>query len=385
MPNKESLAARYPDLLDEQDQPDLLPLIGDLDAIYSASEPPAHLTLAGALAQRERVAETRPQQRRWLPRFQPARRFPRRIGTVAAAMALAVVLLTAGSVFAYPLIRQVFDPNPGLTQVMQNPLLYQDVNASQTVDGFTLTVTKAYADANKVIIGYSVIDNSDPQTQVAYQPKLTAKESMTFHARIFGISQAGEVLFTSFDALSVLTGNPGQLHLHLEVDGWQPLPDPSVTPPPGQPTPKPAVALPQPLSVDFSVPFHPGRVVNLHQAVTVNGKTLILERVVVTPSETRAYLRGNGYPLALDSIPTLTVGSWNSSQLGSSQQHNEAVAVWPTDDQFPTNAMIAVNFETSLMDKHGAWTLVVPGLLNPPYDEQSAGLQGPWTFHFVVP
>ena len=143
--------------------------------------------------------------------------------------------------------------------------------------------------------------------------------------------------------------------------------------------------LTQPIGVDFSVPFHPGRVANLHQAVTVNGKTLILERVVVTPSETRAYLRGDGYPLALDSIPTLTVGAWSSTQLSSDQRPSPAIDVWPTDDQFPTNAMVAVNFETSLVNQHGSWTLVVPTLLNPPYDEQSAGTAGPWTFHFVVP
>jgi hypothetical protein len=385
MLNKESLSARYPDLLDGQDHADLLALAGDLDAIYNAPEPPVHLTLAGALAQREHAQKPR-SQRRWLRRFQPVQRFPRRIVIMAASLTLAV-LLTAGSVFAYPLIQHVFDPNPGLTQVVQNPLLYQDVNASQSVGGFTLKVTKAYADANKVVISYSVIEDSDPQAQVAYQPpKLTAKENMAFHPRIFVLSQVGTPLFTSFDILSAIAGNPGQLHLHLEVDGWQPVPNSLVTPSPGQPTPQPVVTVPQPITVDFAVPFHPGRVVNLHQAVMVHGKTLILERVVVTPSETRAYLRGDGYPLALDSIPTLTIGSWSSTQLDSSQPPSlGGVMIWPTDDHFPTNALLAVNFETSLMDKHGTWTLVVPSLLNAPYGEQSAGTSGPWIFHFVVP
>lgn len=383
MKPKEVLEARYPDVLAKQTDPDLVALVSDLDAAYTAPEPPTHLTLAAVLAQRERAPQPR-RQTLWPRRFQPTIRLPRRVSTAAAALLLAVVL-TAGSVFAYPLIRQAFDPNPGLTQVMQDPLLYQDVNASQSAGGFTLKVTKAYADANKVVIGYSVIEDSAPQAQVAYQPKLTAKEGMAFHPRIFGVSPPGKILFTSFDVLSAIAGNPGQLHLHLEVDGWHPLPGPSVTPSLGQPTPSPAAALPQPLAVDFSVPFHPGRVVNLHQAVTVNGKTLMLERVVVTPSETRAYLRGDGYPLALYGIPTLTVGSWSSTQLSSQQHPSPAVDVWPTDDQFPTLAMLAVNFETSLVDQHGQWTLTVPALLEPPYDEQSSGLQGPWMFHFVVP
>lgn len=379
MKDKDMLEARYPDLLGEQADADLLALVGDLDAAYSAPEPPAHLTLAAALAQRERA----PQPRRhalWPRRFQPALRLPRRVSVVAAALALAVVL-TAGSVFAYPLIQHIFDPNPGLTQIMQNPLLYQDVNASQSVGGFTLTVNKAYADANKVVIGYTVTEDSDPQAQVAYQPKLTAKEGITFHPRIFGVSQAGKILFTSFDVLSAIAGNPGQLHLHLEVDGWKPLPDPSVMSPPGQPTPKPAAVPSQPITVDFSVPFHPGRVVNLHQAVTVNGKTLILERVVVTPSETRLYLRGVGYGLWLTTNPLLSVGGWNSDQLKApGNDWSDGIFIWPTDDQEPTQAMMAVNFDTSLFDKHGTWTLTINKI-----SASGQSVPGPWTFDFVVP
>lgn len=383
MPNKEMLSARYPDLLNEQEQADLLGLVSDLDVLYTAPEPPARLTLAGALAQREHAHELRP-QRRWLRRFQPAQRFPRRrIGTVAVALALTIVVLT-GSVFAYPLLKQVFDPDPGLHQVVNNPLLYQDVNVSQSAGGFTLTVQKAYADANRVILSYTVTKEGDTQVWEPYTATLSTQEGETLRGRGYFIdTSTGAAKFAWFDA-GAITRSPQQLQLHLEVDQvYASMVE--ATPTDGQAAPPAPVHLQQPLVVNFSVPFHPGRIANLHQAVTVNGKTLILERVVVTPSETRAYLRGDGYPLALDSIPMLSVGNWNSSQLSSGSDPGPAAAVWPTDDQWPTSAMLAVDFETSLMDKHGTWTLIVPSLLNPSHDEHSAEIPGPWTFHFVVP
>jgi hypothetical protein len=370
MKDKELLEARYPDLLGEQADADLLALVGDLDAAYSAPEPPAHLTLAGALAERERA----PQPRRhalWPRRFQPAIRLPRRVSAVAAALALAVVL-TAGSVFAYPLIQHLFDPDPGLTQVVQNPLLYQDVNASQTVDGFTLTVKKAYADANRIIVSYTLTNAADPQSRVSYGADLFTQDGLALRGHAFYYSQNGTPLLAWYDA-SVITGNPPQLHLRLKTG--------SIAVKPMSPTPSPQDFLPQPIAVDFSVPFHSGRVVNPHQAVTVHGKTLLLERVVVTPSETRCYLRGVGYGLWLTTNPLLSVGGWNSDQLKApGNDWSDGIFIWPTDDQEPTQAMMAVNYDTSLFDKHGTWALTLDKI-----SASGVSVTGPWTFHFVVP
>lgn len=363
MKDKEALFARYPDLLDAQADAETLALIQQLDSAYAAPEPPAHLMMAAAL--KSEAQSARPQRRKSIiPWPRPVHWLPRRVSTVVVAIVLAVALM--GSALAYPLIKQLIDPDPGLHQVVNNPLLYQDVNASQAAGGFTLTVQKAYADANRVILGYTVTKESNPQAKVSYQTTLTTQEGVSLRARGWWETNRGEPILTWFDAASI-TGNPEQLHLHLKVDG---LIYQTSSPPPNWQD-----VVTQPLAVDFSVPFHPGRMANLHQAVTVHGKTLILERVVVTPSGTRLYLRGEGYPLALYGLPSLGVGKWTSDQLTGA-----VIEVWPTDDQVPTNAMVAVNFDTSLVDQHGEWTLTIPQLGNP-----GPSTKGPWVFHFTVP
>ncbi len=374
MKDKEALRTRYADLLDEQADAETLALIEQLDAAYATPEPPARLTLPGALKlDREKATTERRKSLHQRLRPAPIRWLPRRVGAIAAAVALAVALMAAGVYTAAPLISHLFDPDPGLHQVVQNPLLYQDVNASQTRDGFTLTVQKAYADANRVILSYTLTRADDPHYAISYQPILTTQDGVALRAHEFFITQTGTPAYTSFDAETIL-GSPKALHLRLTVGG-------NVQSEPSDPS-KRGPLLTQPISVDFSVPFHPGRVANLHEAVRVRGKTLILERVVVTPSETRVYLRGAGYPLGLYGNPTLAVGDWSSSQLSSVQQPypDPSIMIWPTDDHWPTSAMLAVNFTTSLMDQHGEWTLTVPQLGDP-----GPSTQGPWIFHFQVP
>lgn len=62
----------------------------------------------------------------------------------------------------------------------------------------------------------------------------------------------------------------------------------------------------QVLTYDFTLPFHPGRILTLHQVVNANGHPLTLERVVVTPSETRLYIHWQNDDTQL---PIYTAGS----------------------------------------------------------------------------
>jgi hypothetical protein len=64
------------------------------------------------------------------------------------------------------------------------------------------------------------------------------------------------------------------------------------------------------LSVTFTVPVDPARrEVAPHEALTVGGTTLILERVVVTRTEARVYLRrGASGHILENAAVTLTIG-----------------------------------------------------------------------------
>jgi hypothetical protein len=46
------------------------------------------------------------------------------------------------------------------------------------------------------------------------------------------------------------------------------------------------------LNFSFKLPFHQGHIINVHKAVTMNGKMFTVERLVITQSETRVYIGG---------------------------------------------------------------------------------------------
>ncbi len=125
-----------------------------------------------------------------------------------------------------------------------------------------------------------------------------------------------------------------------------------------------------PLVFDFTVTFHPGRIAEPHQSVTVGGQTVTLERVVVTVSETRVYLRGIKPDWV---IGTLSVGGWTSDPFRNPQGGPIGAGATP-------DGLTVISYADALYDKHGEWTLVVSYANN-----SQAPHGGPWTFHFVVP
>jgi hypothetical protein len=84
-------------------------------------------------------------------------------------------------------------------------------------------------------------------------------------------------LLLSFDAAGI-QGNPAQVALNLQMavncQSWN-------------------VKCTRTVKFAFPLPFHASsRVITPHQAVTMNGKTFTLERVVITLSEARVYIGG---------------------------------------------------------------------------------------------
>ena len=132
-----------------------------------------------------------------------------------------------------------------------------------------------------------------------------------------------------------------------------------------------------PFTFDFSVPFIPGRVAEVNQTVETAGVAVRLERVVVTPSETRAYLRFDspgGAEMGWTAIVTLKAPGDESGQSGF-----YSVKDGPPVHQYGLLA--------PLYDRYGEWTLTVTELVGtelvPPYND--VRLAGPWVFRFRVP
>ena len=136
-----------------------------------------------------------------------------------------------------------------------------------------------------------------------------------------------------------------------------------------------------PWSFSFTIPVIQGRVAEVNQTLVAGGIPVTLERVVVTPTEARAYLpfpAGNGIAAGYwQPIARLTVGDWDSARGEQGPQTG-----WLTND-----GAHACSFSSALYEKHGDWTLAVEELvgLDPQISTDQTRLAGPWVFHFVVP
>jgi hypothetical protein len=355
---------RYPHLLHAQTDPAMVALVEQLDTLYRSPEPPAHLTLAAVLARREEEVKPEPSPAR-LWSFRPVFWLPRRASAVVLALALSIVLM-AGSVYAFTTFispRLGPPPNdPGVNAVFKQHLLEDVQAAPQTIDGFKMNVQAAYADANRVIVGYTMTRPSghhydDPLPSDAL---LTTPQGDQLHWESDAIL-ADSAYTMTFTALTGISSTARHITFHLSIHQLD------VNEQEGADSRH--LTLQGSMSFTFTVPFHAGRIATPRQSVTANGVTLTLERVVVSLSETRLYVQGAGVTTVL--YPTLTVSDWHGQamviEIGSVNAHEIFISYW-----------------ASLLDKHGEWTLKLQlaSLQAPPAPQ---GTGAPWTFHFVVP
>src|SRR5436305_55828 len=178
--------------------------------------------------------------------------------------------------------------------------LVRHLNAAQAANGFTLTVWRAYADANLIAIGYTLTaadTRAHPQlSHELHGPGAVALtdragqqyQALSTTANIGGgcpihpctLPLAGAVAL--YDA-APLSPDATQASLRLTVPAVE------VAPAVGQGTP---TTVPGAWSVDFTLPVVPARRALVGQTVNAAGIPLTLEQVVATPLETRLCVRG---------------------------------------------------------------------------------------------
>jgi hypothetical protein len=135
--------------------------------------------------------------------------------------------------------------------------------------------------------------------------------------------------------------------------------------------------------MDFTLPFHPGRVALLNQQLTVNGGTVTLEKVVLTPSELRIYLAGVGDNFIAHLSTGNVFDGWDSD---STRDSVGPISQWTTAE-----GLSAVSYFAALYQRHGEWTLRVRLWTGGGEAQSFHGTPipvptgGPWTFHFVIP
>lgn len=369
--NRERIRTRYADVLAGPRQPDLDRVVENLDrdltAAYVAQPPPCvAATIAGLVDERHRDMQPFPS------RFNPASWLPRRL---APLVALAAILFLAGATYAaVTIVDRALEMNSG-TQRILSENLGRTVNLSQTLDGFTLSVRREYADANQIVIGYTIAGPPDrtfnsllPFGSEARIPSLSDANGQEFPAGPFawgtGVDEGkvGGVLVYDASGIQALHGD---LRLRLAMTGVSGFeranPSDSASARP--------FAISGPVIFDLTVPVVPGRSADLQEIVEASGVKATLERIIVSDTETRVFLRGVGPEADVE----LTVGGSTYHLI-----HEGAVQVPPSSQ----NSWAYIT-DASLIDQHGPWTLTVkPGSASR-IASPIAG--GPWVFRFTVP
>lgn len=183
------------------------------------------------------------------------------------------------------------------------------IDQSQTVDGYTITLRHAYADANVILLETIV---HDPAGQVTIRVRPTWQLTDTrgivlpqaFDSGTIAVDPGVPGQYATFDAAAVRDTAPLlplRLSLTLALDA--PASVPATGTPEAAIGEQDAYALPMPMAAPlpartislaaafaFAVPFLPGIALKPQQTVRVADFPLTLRQVVVTPAETRAII-----------------------------------------------------------------------------------------------
>jgi len=379
-------------LLDERDTPAARHIVDDLRRTYAAPMPP-HLRTATTravyqkLAERQHTGETARRSRRLA--------VMRRRTRIVLGGVLAAVLLTGATVYAaLPILTPLVDQalrssgaDSGSNQIAVRNL-GRHVDLGQSACGYTMTVTRVYADANRVVVGYTVQAPAGRADPIALLTLTDASGKILprFEELGFGRSGSGQAPaalgnYAAFDASGLTGGSVLSLRLTVRLHAFEWLDHPLPADVPCETYPPVihgsvarGVAVNQPLWFDLQAPIDPrARVAAPRQLVEANGITLDLERVVVTPSETRLSLR---IPPSLRDM--LHAGFFHYTLVVDGRTYGD---VYPTDSRVnAADAVIgsplrSVSLNVSLYEARGDWIILVHSN-DPRYS-------APWTFHLA--
>jgi hypothetical protein len=302
---------------------------------------------------------------------------PRRLGRpgIMVVVALVVgVLLAAGTAYAgITLLQSVTQGDPGAAAVYQQNL-GEALNLSQTRGGVTLTLQRAYADINRVMITYQVRPARSGSIFAGFattngQPTLTDSRGQVLagYDSVFQTDpQTDEsVGIVVYDA-EIAARNVRELSVRVTVPGLR-MSDRS-----GHPT---TVG---PFAFALDVPVVSGQTIALDDAVTVRGVAVTLDRVVASPSETRVYLRSSiGFASAEPYLAAYITGKGFDTRTAVITNDDELVTAGSTF-RAPDGEEV-VTFNDTVFGRHGSFVLTIESI------GAAKRIAGPWVFRFTDP
>ncbi len=244
-----------------------------------------------------------------------------------------------------------------------DPFTRLDVVSRDTA-GYTIALKQGYADANQVLIEYTVTKEANHQpTSTAYlEATLQTQNGITLRGGTSVGSPLLGVMGFDFEPATIMpTASTRTLSLHLIIHGMN--------------APVASSKPFRPVTFDFSLPFHASRAVIMQQTVTVAGKSITLTQGVATPSETRFYLYSSDVQLDQGNDFSLTDNGRNVNGIDGSVGGITNQDGYTTYDSNLSNTTEIEDFD-ALFESHAVGVLTVSA---PP---GSHG--GPWIFHFTI-
>lgn len=287
-----------------------------------------------------------------------------------------VLLLLAGTAYAAStVIQELFQRFAGH---IEKAGLVQELNISQTIDGITVSLERAYADSNVVLLGYTV---SGPDKKYnSYVTGLLTEDGQnipelmeigTVPGSEAILGEWGEserlAIIAAFNS-SAIQAIPSELNLKLEIQvaevsmfGVQ-------------------QRLTGPFILKFSLPFNTGNVVEVNQTVEAAGIPITLEKVEISPWVTQVVVQfhppydSNNHP-----VPIITL------ELPAGNPDSKGFMTTPSGQYFLGD----------FTSEHGEGIVTIRELVLPPDKSiQQPGthpasdterVTGPWIFRFQIP
>ena len=282
------------------------------------------------------------------------------------------LILIGGAVYgATTLVQELFQLIAGDVEVAG---LAQELDVSQTISGVTVNLERGYADSNAVLLGYTVAG----PVSVSYPWSVTLFTEDGQQIRgtgglgtvpgsdmIMGSwpESTKAVILSGFDT-SVITGSPKELHLRLEII----LEENKAT---------------EPFVLNFTLPFHGGKTINVGKTVQVNGIPITLDHVVITPWATRGYLVF--HPPYDDKADR----PWTICSVQPPGGEEVPAGLESEEEAYSKATCVA-----DLTGYYGEWTFTVKEIVIQPEmtgsevtivtSDPDDHIAGPWVFHFEV-
>jgi hypothetical protein len=308
-----------------------------------------------------------------------------------AAALVAVLIASTGA--AYALMQTLFQPDPGLRTVQaENQIVQlgqtQSLPVEDPLTRLDITLDYAYADANRIAVGYHVTGAAVAGTgvevysnqqlvdaQARAYPWLPTSGQQTTQKQ-----DGAEETFTheglvSFDAAALPAGT-GTLDLALTLKVAYTTTATRAD--------NPAVmGFAGDANFSFQVPVNPGRVVDVRQSAAAADLAIEIQKVVITPSMTRV-------ELCLSSAAPFAVDAWTAWESPVTLDVNGERVLAGLPSGFtglngapldPNAACRALAIPDALTQRTGDWTLTLDGFTN---RESGQSISGPWTFTFPV-